>query len=132
MCKSIIYIDDSEFEHFNVEILVKEHLQCNIQCFLNGREALDFLTKNKSNTSGVPDVIFLDLSMPEYTGWDFLEDFSRVRVDLCKQPYIYILSSNDDEDSISRSTSYSFVRRFLPKPLTCDIFEELNKLQYSS
>lgn len=128
MCKSIIYIDDSEFEHFNVEILVKEYSECDIKCFLNGREALNLLTKNKNDTSGIPDVIFLDLSMPEYTGWDFLEDFSKVRVDLCKQPYIYILSSNDDEDSINRSTTYSFVKRFIPKPLTKDIFEEVYQL----
>jgi CheY-like chemotaxis protein len=125
MCKSIIYVDDNEFEHFNVEILVKEHSACSIKCFLNGKEALNFLEKNKSDVSGIPDVIFLDLSMPEYTGWDFLEEFSTVRADLCKQPYIYILSSNDDADSINRSTSYSFVKRFLPKPLTQDIFKEL-------
>jgi response regulator RpfG family c-di-GMP phosphodiesterase len=128
MCKSIIYIDDSEFEHFNVEILVKEHSECDIQCFLNGREALNLLTENKNDESGIPDVIFLDLSMPEYTGWDFLEDFSKVRVNLCKQPYIYILSSNDDEESINRSTTYSFVKRFIPKPLTRDIFEEVYQL----
>jgi CheY-like chemotaxis protein len=128
MCKSIIYIDDSEFEHFNVEILVKEHFGCDIQCFLNGREALNLLTENKNDAAGIPDVIFLDLSMPEYTGWNFLEDFSKVRVNLCKQPYIYILSSNDDEESINRSTAYSFVKRFIPKPLTRDIFEEVYQL----
>ncbi len=128
MCKSIIYIDDSEFEHFNVEILVKEYSECQIQCYLNGREALNVLTKNKSNTTGIPDVIFLDLSMPEYTGWNFLEDFSKIKAHLCKQPNIYILSSNDDEESINRSKTYSFVKRFIPKPLTKDTFEELYQL----
>ena len=128
MCENIIYIDDNEFEHFNVEILVKEHSTCNIKCFFDGREVLKFLVQSKSDTSGIPDVIFLDLSMPEFTGWDFLEEFSKISVELCKQPHVYILSSNVDEESVSRSTTYSFVRKFIPKPLTHHIFEELNNL----
>jgi CheY-like chemotaxis protein len=129
MCESIIYIDDNEFEHFNVEGLVKEYSTCTIKCYLNGREALDFLIKSKNDTSGIPDVIFLDLSMPEFTGWDFLDEFSIVRVELSKQPHVYILSSNVDDESVRRSTTYQFVKKFIPKPLTHHIFEELNNLR---
>lgn len=128
MCENIIYIDDNEYEHFHVEILVKQHSTCALKCFLNGREALDVLVKSKGDASVIPDVIFLDLSMPDFTGWDFLEEFAEIRVELCKQPHVYILSSTNDDDSVSRSTSYPFVKRFLPKPLTHQIFEELNGL----
>ena len=126
MCENIIYIDDNEFEHYHVEILVKDYSNCNVKCFFKGEEALHFLMQSKNDMSGIPDVIFLDLSMPGFTGWDFLEEFDKVRVDLCKQPHIYILSSTVDEDSVTRSTNYSFVKRFLPKPLNPSIFDELN------
>ncbi len=125
MCESIIYIDDNEFEHFNVENLVKDYTSCSIKCFFSGEDALGFLIQQSDVISAIPDVVFLDLSMPGFTGWDFLEEFNKVKHKFSKQPNVYILSSTTDEDSINRSIRYPFVKRFLPKPLSPSIFDEL-------
>lgn len=57
--------------------------------------------------------IFLDLYMPEKTGWHFLELYSPSKLE-----NIYILSSSNSEDDQSKARNHPFVRDFLPKPLT--------------
>ena len=49
MCESLVYIDDNEYEHIIVESLVKAYTNCkNVTFFLNGRDALQWLEKNKA------------------------------------------------------------------------------------
>lgn len=127
MFHNIIYIDDNEFEHFNVEILVTTHSKCSLTCFFKGQEALDYLAQRKDDRTQIPDIIFLDLSMPDFTGWDFLNEFSKIREEFGKHPHIYILSSTTDEESVNRSKEYPFIKRFLAKPLTANIFQDLLK-----
>lgn len=60
-----------------------------------------------------PDYLFLDLNMPEMTGWDFLETFNPIKSD----PEIYILSSSVDERDIIKANQYMQVKKYLSKPL---------------
>lgn len=66
----ILLTDDDEDDRF----LFQEALQCvdpTIHCDTakNGREALSFLGKLHEK---LPDVIFLDINMPQLNGWEFL------------------------------------------------------------
>jgi CheY-like chemotaxis protein len=115
MYDSIMYIDDTEFEHYIVESLVKSsNCRIKIRCFFKATEALDFLVKNKDDALETPDVIFLDLAMPGFTGWDFLDEFDKIRLTFFKQPKVCILSSSVDMDSINRSGNYSFINPLYP------------------
>ena len=61
----------------------------------------------------LPHVLFLDLNMPEMTGWDFLDKFNPNH----EEAQIYILSSSVDERDISKASQYSIVKDYLSKPL---------------
>jgi len=60
-----------------------------------------------------PNYLFLDLNMPEMTGWDFLDIFKPKNIG----PKVYILSSSVDERDITKASSYSIVKKYLSKPL---------------
>jgi len=73
----------------------------------NGREALVLIAEE------VPDLIVLDLAMPEMDGWRFLEElYAR---GLRKQTRVVIVSGNLDRDARRRGQGQA-VSHFLDKP----------------
>jgi CheY-like chemotaxis protein len=88
--------------------------------------ALDELhTRVRVDYEEFPDVIFLDLNMPEMDGWEFLEEFRKFPEWSLKKCQVYILSSSADHYDIERSRSYEMVRDFITKPLTADKLQSL-------
>jgi CheY-like chemotaxis protein len=129
MCESIFYIDDNEFEHYIIESLIKTYSNCEkISFFLKGKDALEQLEKNKADNAQLPDIILLDLFMPGFTGWDFLDAFGKLYPSLSKPVKIYVLSSSVDANDIERARSYPFVKTFISKPLTQLIVEDFDNL----
>ena len=66
----IFVVDDDLVFHFIIKKLFDMcNLQFNTSYFLNGFEAIEEI----KNNSTVPDLILLDINMPVYDGWQFLE-----------------------------------------------------------
>jgi CheY-like chemotaxis protein len=105
----IVLIDDDPISTFVTEKLINKNIKmpCQIFTFDNALEALKNIYKIE------PNYLFLDLNMPEMTGWDFLEEFEPHH----KTPEIYILSSSVDERDISKAGEYRQVKKYLSKPL---------------
>lgn len=66
-----ILVDDEELNLRNLEILIKENCKeiAVAGCFQSAAEAIEFIDKNAI------DIVFLDISMPHYDGFDLLESF---------------------------------------------------------
>lgn len=105
----IVLIDDDPISTFVTEKLIHKNIRLPYKIFTfdNAREALEEISNIE------PNYLFLDLNMPEMTGWDFLERFSPKQ----DNPEIYILSSSVDERDISKASEYKHVKKYLSKPL---------------
>mgnify|MGYP001136968378 FL=1 len=66
--------------------------------FSNGRSAISFITDNLENVDQLPDVLLLDLNMPIMNGWEFIDEYRKVKDQLAKQIKIYIVTMTDVED----------------------------------
>jgi len=127
MCENLFYIDDNEYDHLIVGSLIKTYTDCKrTSFFFNGREALDILNKNSLNARELPDVIIVDLFMPGFSGWDFLDAFTKIYPALCKKIKVFILSSSIKREDIEHSKNYSFVQSYITKPLTQVLLQKLN------
>ncbi len=73
----------------------------------------------------LPDLIFLDLNMPDFSGWDFLAQFALLQPLFKKPISIYILSSSVDHKEKARALKYSFVGDFYSKPIKRAQLEDL-------
>ena len=84
--------------------------------FTDPMEAMNFIQKNAREI----DVIFLDLNMPEYNGWKFLELMNEYLI----MP-VYMLTSSINVQDLSRSGEFSAIKQFISKPLTVEFVHEL-------
>lgn len=84
---------------------------------LDSEIIIEFLKENGGDDALIPDLIFLDLDMPGFSGWDFLEHFEKLSPHLKRLVSIYIVSSSIDERDRVRSKHFPFVKDFISKPI---------------
>jgi len=63
--------------------------------------------------------------MPQFTGWEFLEQFKALYPSLKKNIDVYILSSSANPADKMRAKLYPFVKDFYCKPVTRESLERL-------
>ncbi|MEA5258465.1 response regulator [Arcicella aquatica] len=91
--------------------------------FHNGKEAYDKLKAIIITGEKLPDLILLDLNMPIWDGWQFLDEFIQIPNE--KSITIYIVTSSVDPEDIKKAESYEIVSNYLVKPIK---MEDLKKL----
>jgi len=115
--RNIVLIDDDEVNNLlNRQFLTFNLPSATITTFQDGQLVLDYLTSGKIQK---PDLILLDINMPEMNGWEFLHHFEKLKL----QCDVMMLSSSVHWDDIERSKNYKTVRCYIEKPLTEDKIE---------
>ena len=112
-------IDDDEIYLFSVKkVLEVNHLTGKVLEFNNGRKAIDFFLNHQNHDNELPDVIFLDINMPVMNGWEFIEEFRKIRPAISMDITLYVVSSSIDKTDVDRAKSFSAVNDYLVKPIT--------------
>lgn len=121
---SVLLIDDSEIDNlYNKGIIEKNGFCKTITTSTNAKQILEQF--KKAAVSDLPDVVFLDIMMPEMGGFSFVEEFAKLSPDAHKKCRIVLLSSSDSFKDLNRANKNPFVRKFLNKPLTEKMVEAI-------
>lgn len=124
----LVIIDDDPIHHKIVQyMLTKNELSKETTYAFDGKLILDYLEENRMKISALPDFIFLDLYMPNNSGWDFLNGFQKIYKTLKKEIQIYVVSSSIFQMDINRSKGYPFVTSYITKPLMKNVFDSINR-----
>ena len=119
-------IDDDEFFSINSKRILKDVDFCdNILYYNGGQEALDGLIGLLVENISLPNVIFLDLNMPNRDGWSFLEEFEELPEEKIAHIHIYITSSFISPAFIEKAKKYKLVKDYIVKPLTESILHKI-------
>jgi CheY-like chemotaxis protein len=122
--RSVLLIDDDSNDNFFHEREIRKVLQeTQIVVRTSGIEGLEYIKSGNAH----PDVIFLDINMPVWDGWAFLLEFSRLEEVTRQGIDIIIVTTFLTEADEARAGSWSFVKGFIPKPLTSAKLEALLK-----
>lgn len=112
-------IDDDFISLALVSKLLTASKICNtIETYKNGKEAFDAISLVYEKEEGFPDLLLLDINMPVWDGWDFLDEL--VKNNYPKKFKIIMLSSSDHESDISKSEKYDLIDGFITKPITLE------------
>ena len=116
--KTIFLIDDDPiFVYLTRRIIGSIKCPCEIREFKDGELAMSYLYEMRDEAESLPDIIFLDLSMPVMDGWEFLNQYSELKPKLKKEIALFIVSSSISPQEVERSKSYLAVTDFLIKPV---------------
>jgi CheY-like chemotaxis protein len=124
---SILLVDDDEINNFiSIKLIKKALVYTEINACLDGSYAIDQLLEIKAkNPDDLPDYILLDINMPIMNGWEFLDEYKRLGLDVNSKSKIYIISSSVFSNDISKARSYDLVQDFVSKPLNVEKIKEL-------
>ena len=119
----VCVIDDDPIYTYLTDRVMKmvDFSNC-IEFFKDGETALNSLKPRLRSGRNIPDVIFLDLAMPVIDGWQFLDEFIIPRK---KKVLIYVVTSSIDPEDAARVEGYSIVDKYIVKPLTPELLQEL-------
>jgi len=116
-----IFIDDDEPTNVYNQIIVQEaDLIEKYQIFDSAISALEFL-KNHDQT---PDFILLDINMPCMSGWQFLEEYIKIKKST-NLPKVIMLTTSIATFDEKRAAKNPLVCGFRQKPLTQEMLEEI-------
>jgi CheY-like chemotaxis protein len=119
-------IDDDPMASFYIKRLAELGDLANIiTIYDKSKWAIDYLLHHKNSLEHLPDVILLDLYMPEMDGWGFLEEFTKIKTQLSKHIDIYIISSSSHPKDLDRAKTFTDVAAYLTKPVTKDQLTEV-------
>jgi CheY-like chemotaxis protein len=111
-------IDDDEIYTFSVKRIINNSQIANKTLFFpNGQLALNFFKEYIHQTDSLPDLILLDINMPVLDGWQFMDEFVKLRPLIPKRVIIYIVSSSIDEADLKKAQSYQQISDFIVKPV---------------
>ena len=105
-----IIIDDEEMARAIIAQMIANHNELHlVQDFSNAMQAIKFLNQNEV------DLIFLDIHMPDFTGFDFIQTI--------KNPPKIVLVTSDKNFAIE-AFEYECIVDYLVKPITEERFNK--------
>jgi CheY-like chemotaxis protein len=113
--------DDNLFYMITKNNLRKTGIETTTEFFYDGLDSLNALLERVKNKQTLPVLIILDLNMPLYDGWSFLQGYMNLPPETRSKMKLHICTSSIDPADISRAESIPDVLGFQEKPLSADL-----------
>lgn len=128
--KCVMLVDDDRLTDFLNKIIidnaaVTDHVE---RCH-SVQSALSYLSSSLKDEVNFPfpELIFLDMRMPEESGWKFIDHFKAIKKDIPLQPVIIMLSAVGNARDVLAASNLAEFSAFYTKPLTPELLDRIIK-----
>ncbi len=121
-----IIIDDDAFNNFLCTALL-HHLNpaITVSTFKDSDEAYKHLEQFSNSTSLSNVVILLDINLPRFEAWEFIEKFKKMSDAIHELTTLYIFTSAIDGRDKRKVASNPLIKGFIQKPMDKEVLEQI-------
>ncbi len=80
---------------------------------------------SKENPGEYPDIILLDISMYDMSGWEFLKEFEKLEENYQSKITIFILTNSISDKDRDIAEQFTSIQEFFCKPLTIPMIRNM-------
>ncbi len=126
--EKIMVVDDTSIDRFIAEhLILKTGFAEHVVSLGSAPEALDYLIRFSGKPQELPRIIFLDINMPQFDGFEFLVNYESLDPSVKDNCCIVMLSSSDHPHDIERANNSSYVSHYICKPLNKEKLDGIRK-----
>ncbi len=113
----VLLVDDDKINNYiNLRLIRRIGLSEEIIVTNNGQEAITYLKTCDKNE--LPTLILLDINMPVMDGFEFLEEYEKMKFESVERPMIVVLTTSTNTNDIKKVESSPIAAGYINKPLT--------------
>ena len=115
--KKVMIVDDTLVDRYTASYVMKKNaFAAEVLEFDMATKAIEYLETNKDNGEMLPEIILLDISMPEMDGFQFLDRLALLPKCIEQSCCIIMLSSSLNPEDHQRADDNPVEKKFINKP----------------
>jgi len=113
-----IVVDNDPVNNLLCDLAIRDEVSdANFLAFTDPLKAFDYISAADGGNNSM-NILLLDINMPIWSGWDFVEHFDKLDEKIKNRFRVYMLSSSIDNNDKQRAMENKNVVAYIEKPLT--------------
>jgi len=130
MFKYLLIDDEEVFNFIHTQVIQLLEPDAMIKEIRSSRSALQYVRDTMNDAEQFPDVIFVDINIPEMNGFELMEELEKLSPSFVKKPHIYMVTSSLFESDRKRAETFKSLTGFMEKPISSgDVEKMINRLK---
>ena len=127
--EKLLLIDDNPIDNIINQRYIKDAKIAKEYMVIDSSiDAYDYLFEEIDASKDFPDLILLDLNMPVYSGFEFLDGIQKMIESHHINSKVVVLSSSSNPNDIKKARSYKVVADYFVKPLNPELVNRMAEM----